>query len=127
MDESMHAPSRQPHRDQRAQFRRATIRQRLVGIPLALIGIALIGLGTYSFMNGRLAPASDVQVGGLTLERPTTTPATTAPGSPSNASVRLPHGSSPLAEIPMPGTAETIVAVSPTSATPDRSAPAPGT
>jgi len=117
----MHAPSRQPHRDQRAQFRRATIRQRLVGIPLALIGIALIGLGTYSFMNGRAAPASDVQVGGLTLERPA--PTTTALESPSDASVRLPEGSSPLVGIPMPGTADTIVAVSPTSATPDRSAP----
>lgn len=119
----MHAPSRQTHRDQRARYRRAKVRQWLVGIPLAMVGIALIGLGTYSFLNGRSTP-SGVQVGGLTIERPTTSTTTTAStaGQPDGTGEDASStGVSPLAGLPMPGTAETSVVAGETFTTPDRS------
>lgn len=91
------APSRRAHRDSRAAMRRAKRRQRLVGIPMAMLGLALIGLGTYSYLRNQDADGpGSVQVGGVTQERTTTSPSTTVVDATS---------STPLANLPLPGTA----------------------
>lgn len=89
-------PSRQAHRDRRAAGRRAKRRQRIVGVPMGLLGLALIALGTYSYLQNQDSGGPDeVRVGGITQERTTLPPSTTVPAQTSTM---------PLANLPLPGT-----------------------
>jgi hypothetical protein len=108
VDDTAGAPSRQSHRELRAAYRRAKIRQRLVGIPIALAGVALIALGVSSFLNNQGQGTEDVRVGGVTLERPSSTLQTTTTSTPDGGTP------SSLGELPMPGTGEDAPAL-PTS------------
>lgn len=64
---------------------------------MAMLGLALIGLGTYSYLRNQDADGpGSVQVGGVTQERTTTSPAATMVDATS---------STPLANLPLPGTA----------------------